>query len=56
MEYVIELLEDNKRYLERYIRDNNIMQKDMKQAAQQMGQINQLKRAIKILKLKTSKR
>lgn len=56
MDYVIELLEENKKYLERNIRDNNLMQINMKKATEQLGQISQLKRAVKILKLKNNKR
>ncbi|MGO1723017.1 hypothetical protein FM107_11070 [Sphingobacterium sp. JB170] len=56
MEYVIELLEENKKYLERNIRDNNLMQSNMKKATEQLSQVSQLKRAIKILKLKNNKR
>ncbi|MFZ4861738.1 hypothetical protein ACL9RF_06085 [Sphingobacterium sp. Mn56C] len=53
MDYVIEFLEQNKRNLERGIRDTDLMRKDIRKATQQLGQINQLKRAIKILKVKT---
>ncbi|MCL1650592.1 hypothetical protein M2T70_16645 [Elizabethkingia anophelis] len=55
MDYVIELLEENRKYLERHIRDNNLMQKDMKKATEELSQVSQLKRAIKILKLKNRK-
>lgn len=55
MDFVIELLEENKKYLERNIRDNNLMQNNMKKATEQLGQVSQLKRAIKILKLKSRK-
>lgn len=55
MDYVIELLEENKKYLERHIRDNNLMQKNMKKASEELSHVSQLKRAIKILKLKTRK-
>lgn len=56
MDYVIELLEENKKYLERNIRDNNLMQTNMRKATAELSQISQLKRAIKILKLKNNKR
>ncbi|WP_158500335.1 hypothetical protein [Sphingobacterium sp. ML3W] len=55
MDYVIELLEKNKKYLERNIRDNKLMQTNMKKATEELGQVSQLKRAIKILKLKNKK-
>lgn len=55
MDYVIKLLEENQRYLERHIRDNNLMQKNMKKAAEELSHISQLKRAIKILKQKNRK-
>lgn len=55
MDYVIKLLEDNQKYLERHIRDNNLMQNNMKKATEQLSQVGQLKRAIKILKLKNRK-
>ena len=46
MDYVIELLEENKKYLERHIRDNNLMQKNMKKASEELSHVSQLKRAI----------
>lgn len=55
MDYVIKLLEGNKKQLERHIRDNNLMQKNMKKAAEELSHISQLKRAIKILKQKNRK-
>lgn len=55
MDYVIELLEENKKYLERHIRDNKLMQTNMQKATEELSQISQLKRAIKILKLKNRK-
>lgn len=55
MDYVIELLEENKKHLERHIRDDKLLHVNMRKATQEMAHINQLKRAIKILKLKTKK-
>mgnify|MGYP003575474119 FL=1 len=52
MEYVIILLEENKKWLERHVRNSNLMKTDIQQAAKEMQQIGQLKRAIKILKQK----
>ena len=55
MNYVIELLEENRKYLERHVRDENLMQINMQQATAKLYQVNQLKKAIKILKLKNRK-
>lgn len=55
MEYVIALLEEKKNYLERDIRDKNLMQLNMNKATDHMHQVGQIKRAIKILKLKIKK-
>jgi len=55
MEYIIELLEEHKKRLERNMRDQTMVRRDMKQATVEMGYINQLKRALKILKLKNNK-
>lgn len=56
MDDVIKLLEENQRYLERHIRDSNLMQNNMKKATEELSHVSQLKRAIKILKLKNNKR
>lgn len=55
MEYVIELLEENKKYLERNVIKTNLMQVNMQKATKDFKKINELKRAIKILKFKNSK-
>lgn len=55
MDYVIELLEENKKHLERHIRDSKLMHTNMRKATEEMAYIKQLKRAIKILKLKNQK-
>jgi len=52
MEYVIILLEENRKRLERHVRDANLMKADIQLATKEMQQIGQLKRAIKILKQK----
>lgn len=52
MDFVIDLLEENKNYLERQIRDEDLMRKNLRMATASMQQISQLKRAIKILKQK----
>lgn len=56
MDYAIELLEESKKHIEKHIRSHNLMQTDMKLATEKLGQVNQLRRAIKILKLKNDKR
>ncbi len=55
MDYVIELLEVNKKNLERHIRDVDLMRTNMKKAAEELRRISQLKRAIKVLKQKNNK-
>ncbi|MCK0132644.1 hypothetical protein MWU59_14140 [Flavobacteriaceae bacterium F08102] len=55
MEYAIELLEENKKYLERKVIKTNLMQVDMRKATLELKKINELKRAIKFLKLKRRK-
>lgn len=55
MQYVIQLLETEKKNIERNIRDNNLMQNSMKKAGQELSKITELKKAIKILKLKDRK-
>ncbi len=56
MEYVIELLEENKKYLERNVIKTNLMQVDMQKATRDLKKVSELKRAIKILKSKDRKR
>ncbi len=55
MEYVIELLEENKKYLERNVVKTNLMQVNMQKATKDLKKVSELKRAIKILKLKNRK-
>lgn len=52
MKYAIQILETEKKNIERNIRDNNLMQDNMKKATQDFSKITELKKAIKILKLK----
>ena len=52
MEYVIELLEENKKYLERNVVKTNLMKVNMPKATRDLKKVSELKRAIKILKLK----
>lgn len=56
MDYVIELLAENKKYLERHIRDSKLMHVNMQKATVELNRVSQLKRAIKILKLKNKKK
>ncbi len=53
MDYVIEVLEKEKKVLEGSIRNEDLLHKDMKQATRYMKNIQELKRAIKVLKAKT---
>lgn len=55
MLYVIQLLETEKKTIERNVRDNNLMQNSMKKAAQELSKITELKKAIKVLKNKNAK-
>ena len=52
MNYAIRLLESERKKIDRTIRSNNLMQQDMKKARAGLSKINELKRAIKILKQK----
>ena len=55
MEYVIELLEAEKRQIGQKIRNQRLMEKDMKKAVTELAKVTEIKKAIKILKLKTNK-
>jgi hypothetical protein len=55
MNYAITLLEKEKKKIDREIRIDNLMQQDMKKARAEMSKLNELKRAIKILKQKQKK-
>ena len=52
MEYAIELLEENKKSLERHITHTNLMHTSMSKATLEFKKVNALKRAIKLLKIK----
>ena len=52
MEYAIQTLEKERRMIERNIRENNLMNSDMKQAKQEFSKVTALKKAIQILKIK----
>lgn len=55
MEYTIEFLEKERNRIEKHVRDHNLMEKDMGSASKELSRISELKRAIKILKLKSRK-
>ena len=55
MEYVIRVLEENKKYLEFTIKRTNLMQSNLHKATRDLKKITELKKAIKILKLKHRK-
>lgn len=52
MDYVITLLEKEKKILERKIREQDLMHKNMKQATLKLKNIGEIKRVLKILKAK----
>lgn len=55
MEYVIELLEKSRKSLERDIQQTNLMKTDINRATIELHKVGELKKAIKILKLKNRK-
>jgi len=55
MEYTIELLEKERNRIEKYVRVHNLMEKDIGKASKELTRVSELKRAIKILKLKSRK-
>jgi hypothetical protein len=55
MDYVIDMLEENKKYLERHIKKVGLMQTDMRKATKELHRVTELKKAIKILKQKQRK-
>jgi len=55
MKHAIQTLENERKSIERKIRENNLMQNNMKIAAQELSKITQLKKAIKILRCKDRK-
>lgn len=56
MEYAIQILEKEKRSIERSIKENYQVQDDMRRVRGELAKISKLKRAIKILKQKVKKR
>ena len=55
MEFVIAILEKEIKTLESAIREQNLMMKDMRLATANLKNINDIKKAIKILKLQARK-
>ncbi len=55
MEFVIAILEKEKKTLEAAIREQNLMMKDMRQATATLKNINDIKKAVKVLKLQVRK-
>ena len=53
LEYPIDLLEKEKRKLEKYIKKNDLMKADLHRAGKELRKISQLTQAIKQLKKKT---
>ena len=52
MQYAIQILEKERKMIERNIRKKDLMKNDMKEATQEFSRITELKKAIKILKIK----
>lgn len=52
MRYAIELLEQEKKTLENELRRQDTLRNDMQRGVQQLKEIKELKRAIKVLKAK----
>lgn len=52
MKYAIEILEKSRKILERNIKKEHLMHKNINKATELMQQISQLKKAIKVLKQK----
>lgn len=53
LEYPIDLLEKEKRKLEKYVKKNDLMKADLHRAGKELRKISQLTQAIKQLKKKT---
>ena len=54
MDFVIDLLQRHQKEIDRSVKNNDLMRKDMRMATLELSKVNELKRAIKILK-KTNK-
>lgn len=55
MDFVIDLLQSHQKDIDRGVKSENLMQKDMQMATRELAKVTQLKRAIKILKLNQRK-
>ena len=54
MDFVIDLPQRHQKEIDRSVKNNDLMRKDMRMATLELSKVNELKRAIKILK-KTNK-
>lgn len=52
MDFAIELLQTSRKRIEKDIKSNSLMQKNMNEATRELSKLSELKRAIKILKTK----
>lgn len=55
MEYAIELLEKNRRNLERTIKNSELMKHDIQKASIDLQKLSDLKKAIKLLSVQSRK-
>ena len=55
MDFVIDLLQSHQKEIDRNVKINDLMQKDMRMATLELTKVSQLKRAIKILTIKQRK-
>lgn len=55
MKYPLQLLEKEKRRLEKYIKREDLMSKDRQKASRELEKVSQLKKALKVIKEKQSK-
>jgi hypothetical protein len=55
MEYPLQLLEKEKRRLEKYIKREDLMSKDRQKASRELEKVSQLKKASKLIKEKQYK-
>ena len=52
MDHVIQILEREKKLIERYIREADLLQNNMRMARLELLKVSEIKKAIKIIKLK----
>ncbi|WP_157417934.1 hypothetical protein [Aequorivita capsosiphonis] len=55
MEFAINLLQEHKKVIDRNVKSNDLMQKDISLASRELSKVSELKKAIKILKLSNKK-